>query len=215
MQRFKHPRWKRVCDVVGAAVLLILVGPLALIVAACIRLAMGRPVLFEQVRPGLHTRPFRIWKFRTMSDRRNPDGSLASDGERLTRLGRWLRSTSLDELPQLFNILRGEMSFIGPRPLLTEYLPYYTVRERLRHFVRPGITGLAQVSGRNTVSWDERLELDAQYVERLSPVLDTWIAWRTVLAVLTGRGVSVDTSTSEGNLAQIRGGASNASHGSG
>mgnify|MGYP003603678663 CR=1 FL=1 len=202
--KFRLPFWKRVIDVTGAATLLLAASPLMLAVAAVIRWRMGSPVIFRQVRPGLGERPFQMLKFRTMNDRRNPDGTLAPDRERLTRLGRWLRASSLDELPQMVNILRGDMSFVGPRPLLMEYLAHYTPRERARHSVRPGITGLAQVCGRNILSWDERLELDAQYVERLSLGLDMWIVWRTALAVITASGVSVDSAEAEGNLVQIR-----------
>lgn len=203
-QDFKTPCWKRIGDVVVALVLLLVACPLILAIAALIRWRMGTPVLFRQVRPGLSAEPFQMLKFRTMNDRRNPDGTLALDRERLTRFGRWLRKCSLDELPQVFNILRGDMSFVGPRPLLSEYLPHYTQRECVRHLVRPGITGLAQVCGRNDLSWDDRLELDVQYVENLSLGLDLWILWRTGIAVITASGVSVDSAEAEGNLAKIR-----------
>ena len=147
-------------------------------------LSEGRPVFFRQARPGLHGRPFTMLKFRTMTDARDHEGYLLPDAQRLTRLGRFLRSSSLDELPELWNVLRGDMSLVGPRPLLMSYLPYYTEREQKRHLVRPGITGLAQVSGRNLLGWDERLELDVQYVENGSLLLDLRILLQTVVKAL-------------------------------
>lgn len=191
-------------DFAGASILLVTLSPVMLVIGLLIRVRMGTGVFFRQVRPGLGEQPFQMVKFRTMSEERDSDGGLAPDRERITRLGRILRATSLDELPQLVNILRGEMSFVGPRPLLTEYLPYYSAEERRRHTVLPGITGLAQVSGRNLLSWDDRLRRDVEYVERLSFRLDLWILWRTVVDALMARGVAVDTSQVEGNLAQQR-----------
>lgn len=186
---------KRLLDVgVAAAVLLVAAVPMAL-VAAAIRLTMGSPVLFGQARPGRGERLFTVYKFRTMTDVRDADGNLLPDGERLTQLGRFLRRSSLDELPQLFNVLRGDMSLVGPRPLLERYLPYYTERERLRFRVPPGITGLAQVSGRNRLGWDERLELDAQYVEQWSLWLDVRILGQTPLKVIRSEGVVADQTT--------------------
>lgn len=177
---------KRVVDAVGASLgLLVMSVPLAAI-ALAIRLTMGSPVLFRQVRPGLHGAPFTLVKFRTM---RTGEGS---DAERLTRLGRFLRATSLDELPELWNILRGDMSLVGPRPLLVEYLPRYSPRQARRHEVRPGLTGLAQVEGRNLVAWDERLELDVRYVETRTLALDLRILWRTLAMVLRREGISGD-----------------------
>jgi len=180
---------KRGVDWVAAAALLVLLSPLLLAVALVVRLALGSPVLFVQTRSGRDGEPFRLLKFRTMRDAVGPDGRPLPDAERMTAVGRVLRATSLDELPGLVNVLRGEMSLVGPRPLLAEYLPRYSARQRLRHAVRPGITGLAQVSGRNAVSWEERLELDVRYVERLSPWLDLSILVRTVPVVLGARGV--------------------------
>ncbi len=186
---YRH--FKRVIDVVGAVFGLIIFSPLLLIVAILIRLTMGKPVLFKQIRPGLYERPFTIYKFRTMSNVQTTQGKLLSDEARLTKLGALLRRTSLDELPELWNVLRGDMSLVGPRPLYTKYLPYYSSRERLRHAVRPGITGLAQVSGRNLVDWDKRLELDVQYVKNMSLALDIKILLLTVLKVLKKEGVAL------------------------
>lgn len=183
---------KRAIDLVIAGVLLIVLSPVFLVVAASIRLTMGSPVLFRQVRPGLHGRPFTMLKFRTMTDARDASGRHLPDSQRLTRLGRWLRATSLDEFPELVNVLKGDMSLVGPRPLLMRYMPYFTDRERIRFAVRPGITGLAQVSGRNALPWDERLELDVRYVEEWSLGLDFRILWMTVRNVLRRSGVEVD-----------------------
>jgi lipopolysaccharide/colanic/teichoic acid biosynthesis glycosyltransferase len=183
----RDPAWKRPLDAAGALALLLLLSPLLALTAAAVRIGLGRPVVFRQERPGRFERPFGLLKFRTM---REAPG--LPDGLRLTRLGRWLRRTSLDELPQLLNILRGDMSFIGPRPLLARYLPFYTARERLRHRVRPGLTGWAQVNGRNDAGWRDRLEMDAWYVEHLSFGLDLRIALRTVGWWLTGRGFRED-----------------------
>jgi lipopolysaccharide/colanic/teichoic acid biosynthesis glycosyltransferase len=187
---------KRVVDVVGAgAGLLVASIPMA-IIAVALRLTMGSPVLFRQVRPGRHGEPFTILKFRTMRD------GAGSDAERLTPLGRWLRASSLDELPELWNVLRGDMSLVGPRPLLVEYLPLYSPRQARRHEVRPGLTGLAQVAGRNLVDWDERFELDVEYVETRSLALDLRIIGRTVAAVLRREGISGE---GEATMAPFRG----------
>lgn len=173
---------------------LVLAVPLALAIGLAVRLAMGRPVLFRQLRPGLGGEPFELLKFRTMRDARRADGTELPDAERLTRLGRLLRRISLDELPELVHVLRGEMSLVGPRPLLMEYLDRYTAEQARRHQVRPGITGWAQVHGRNALAWEERFRLDVEYVERLSLGLDLRILARTagqvVAQVFTGTGVS-------------------------
>ena len=182
---------KRGIDVLCSLIGLLLLSPLWVIIYLLILFWMGRPVVFKQQRVGYREREFMLYKFRTMSDARKPDGTLLPDRDRLTPLGSILRRTSLDELPQLWNILKGDMSFIGPRPLFVRYLPFYTERERLRHTVRPGITGLAQISGRNMIYWDERLELDAQYVERLSLTLDLHILWKTVFVVAMRKDVAV------------------------
>ena len=181
---------KRAADLVAAGVLLVLLLPVLAVIAAAVRMALGSPVLFRQMRPGLYGRPFELLKFRTLSDARGPDGEMLPDAERMTRLGRWLRRTSLDELPELFNVLRGEMSFVGPRPLLIQYLSRYTPRQARRHEVLPGITGLAQVSGRNQLSWEERFDIDVWYVDHRSLWLDIRILLRTVRKVIVGEGVT-------------------------
>jgi lipopolysaccharide/colanic/teichoic acid biosynthesis glycosyltransferase len=155
-----------------------------------VRRKLGSPALFRQVRPGLHGRPFMMVKFRTMTDERGADGELLPDAQRLTAFGRFLRASSLDELPELWNVLRGEMSLVGPRPLLMEYLPLYSPEQARRHEVRPGITGWAQVNGRNAVSWDERFKLDVWYVDHRSLWLDLRILWLTVRKVLVREGIS-------------------------
>jgi lipopolysaccharide/colanic/teichoic acid biosynthesis glycosyltransferase len=181
---------KRIFDIVVALVLLVLLAPVMLVVALVVRLADGSPVLFRQVRPGLGGVPFGLCKFRTMSEARDAGGELLADGARLTPLGAFLRRASLDELPQLFNVLRGDMSLVGPRPLLMEYLPLYDAEQARRHAVRPGITGWAQVNGRNAIGWPERLALDVWYVDHQSFALDLRILVMTVGRVLGGRGVS-------------------------
>jgi lipopolysaccharide/colanic/teichoic acid biosynthesis glycosyltransferase len=195
---------RRAVDVFVSAGTLAVAAPVMLLVALGIRATMGPPVLFRQKRIGLDEKPFSILKFRTMRDARDGSGRLLPDAQRLTSLGDFLRKTSLDELPQLFNILRGDMSLVGPRPLLPEYLPFYTARERSRHTVRPGLTGLAQVSGRHLLSWDERLELDARYVERLSAGLDARILLKTVLKVLGRADVLTVPGSQQGTLVQHR-----------
>ena len=163
---------------------------LVAILALIVRVRMGAPAFFVQTRPGLGGAPFRLVKLRTMSDARDANGKLFPDEARLTSLGRFLRSTSLDELPQLWNVLRGDMSLVGPRPLLIKYLPLYNERHRRRHDVRPGMTGLAQVGGRNAISWPQKLDLDVEYVERCSLALDAWILWRSARAVIRREGIS-------------------------
>ena len=181
---------KRAFDFACAALLLAALAPVMLVVALLIRWRMGAPVLFRQVRPGLGGRPFVLYKFRTMQEATDPRGEPLPDAERLTPLGAAIRRTSLDELPQLYNVLRGDMSLVGPRPLLTEYLPLYSARQARRHDVRPGITGWAQVNGRNATSWPERFELDVWYVEHRSFGLDLKILRLTLAKVLSGADVS-------------------------
>jgi len=182
---------KRVLDVIFSCISLFLLLPVLLITALLIRLKLGSPVIFSQPRGGFGGREFMILKFRTMTDKRDSEGKLLPDPERLTRFGRFLRRTSIDELPQLINILRGEMSFVGPRPQLAEFLPHYTDKENLRHAVRPGLTGLAQVKGRNSLPWKKRFELDAEYAERVSFFLDLKIIFLT-LFTLFGKGSDGD-----------------------
>jgi lipopolysaccharide/colanic/teichoic acid biosynthesis glycosyltransferase len=181
---------KRGLDLALTVPLLVLLFPILLILALIVRLRLGAPVLFQQTRPGLHAQPFVLLKFRTMIDLVEPDGRPAPDSARLTALGRLLRRTSLDELPELWNVLKGQMSLVGPRPLLMRYLPRYTPHQMRRHEVRPGITGLAQVSGRNALSWDEKFALDVRYVDELSLALDLAILFRTFWNVLTQKGIS-------------------------
>jgi sugar transferase EpsL len=181
---------KRVVDLVGASAALVVLSPLLAVVALLVRLRMGPPVLFHQARPGRDGRPFVLTKFRTMTDGRGADGELLPDAERLTSLGRWLRRTSLDELPELFNVLHGDMSLVGPRPLLMEYLTLYSPEQARRHEVRPGITGWTQVNGRNALTWDEKFALDVWYVDHRSTRLDLEILGKTVAQVLSGHGVS-------------------------
>ena len=182
----------RVLDLVGASFGLLLAAPLLVAAAAAVRLVMGPPVLFRQTRVGRRERPFTLLKLRTMTDPRGADGDLLPPAQRLTRLGKLLRGLSIDELPQLWNVLRGDMSLVGPRPLRIEYLPYYTERERRRHLVRPGLTGLAQVSGRNSLPWDQRLELDVRYVETKTLALDLHLILRTFESAVKGRDVLDD-----------------------
>lgn len=183
----------------------IVLSPVLLALCALVRVKLGSPVLFRQERPGKNEKIFTLCKFRTMTDEKDADGKLLPDAVRLTKFGKFLRATSLDELPELFNILKGDMSIIGPRPLLVSYLPYYTEREKLRHSVRPGLTGLAQVSGRNFLDWDRRLEKDVEYVEHLSFGMDLKVLWMTVQTVLGhSEEVAEDTNAVEGNFAEIR-----------
>ncbi len=181
---------KRIIDLITAVLLLILLSPVLAAVAVAVRLALGSPVLLHQVRPGLRGRPFVFYKFRTMLDLRDDAGNLLPDEARMTAFGRRLRATSLDELPQLINVLRGDMSLVGPRPLLMEYIPLYTAEQARRHDVRPGITGWAQVNGRNAISWDERFALDVWYVDHRSFLLDLRIIWQTLWRVLQRAGVN-------------------------
>ncbi len=181
---------KRACDATAAACLLVPLAPLLILLALMVRVALGSPVFFRQTRIGFQERPFTLFKFRSMRDGRDETGNPLADEERLTAFGRWLRSWSLDELPQLWNVLRGDMSFIGPRPLLPEYLPRYTAEHRARHSLRPGLSGLAQVNGRNASSWRKRLDLDCVYVRNVSPALDFKIAWQTVIKLLRREGIA-------------------------
>jgi len=181
---------KRAFDVVAASAGIVLLLPVAACLAGLIWFFLGAPVLFRQRRPGLHGVPFTLIKFRSMTDRRDSSGKPLPDSDRLTTLGRWLRVSSLDELPELWHVLTGDMSLVGPRPLLMKYLPLYTPQQARRHDVRPGITGLAQVNGRNGLSWQERFQLDVHYVEHSSLDLDLRILARTVLEVLTRRGIA-------------------------
>lgn len=181
---------KRMLDVTGAGLGLLVLSPVVLGTALLVRRRLGSPVLFRQQRPGLHGRPFAMLKFRTMTDARDAQGNLLSDAERLTPFGRFLRSTSLDELPELLNVLKGDMSLVGPRPLLISYLPLYTPEQARRHEVKPGITGWAQINGRNAISWEDKFALDVWYVDNRSLWLDIRILALTVWKVLRREGIS-------------------------
>ncbi|MFV0180249.1 sugar transferase [Empedobacter falsenii] len=182
---------KRVFDFLAAFFGLLILSPIFIVVTIALYFAnQGKPFFFQE-RPGLNEKIFKIIKFKSMNDKKDKEGNLLPDAERLTPMGAFVRKTSLDEIPQLINVLNGDMSLIGPRPLLVKYLPYYTEREKLRHTVRPGITGLAQVNGRNTVNWDERLEMDAQYVEKLSFVNDVKIFIQTIKNVINRKDIVI------------------------
>ncbi len=186
-RKFFKPLLDRVC----AFLALLILAPLLLVLAFLVRMKLGTPVIFSQERPGLNEEPFLLFKFRSMTNEKDIEGKLLPDDDRLTRFGRTLRNTSMDELPELWNVLKGDMSFVGPRPLLMEYLPYYTDYERRRHTVKPGITGLAQVSGRNAVTWEEKFSFDNEYTDRMSFSLDLLILIRTVRQVLMRKDILV------------------------
>jgi sugar transferase EpsL len=181
---------KRAFDLILVALSAPLWAPLLGLTAALVRIRLGSPVLFRQVRPGLGGQPFQVFKFRTMTDVRDAKGNYLADEQRLTAIGRWLRSASLDELPELFNVLRGEMSLVGPRPLLMQYLSRYTTEQARRHEVRPGITGWAQVNGRNSINWDDKFRLDVWYVDHQSIWLDIRILWMTAWIVVYRKGIN-------------------------
>jgi len=185
---------KRLFDFLVSLVLLVVLSPVMLIVAIGVRLDVGSPVLFRQERPGLHGRPFMIYKFRTMRGAGSGEFSGNDDAQRLTAFGRKLRATSLDELPELWNVLRGDMSLVGPRPLLMRYLPLYSPEQMRRHDVRPGLTGWAQINGRNALNWDDKFRLDTWYVDHRSLMLDLQILLRTAAVVFTRKGISYESS---------------------
>lgn len=177
-------------DLLVAGAALVVLSPVLIVIAVAVRMKLGTPVVFQQQRPGLGGRPFCLLKFRTMSDARSQSGELLSDGERLSHFGRWLRASSLDELPELWNVFLGDMSLVGPRPLLMAYLPRYSKEQARRHLVRPGLTGWAQVNGRNALTWPEKFRLDVWYVENATIALDLMIIGRTIMAVFAGNGVA-------------------------
>lgn len=195
---------KRMFDIIISMTALVLLSPLLLLLAVLVRIKLGSPIIFHQERPGFQEKIFKLCKFRTMTEERDANGNLMPDAVRLTKFGRALRTTSLDELPELWNILKGDMSLIGPRPLLVSYLPYYTDEERLRHTVRPGLTGLAQINGRNLLDWDKRFAKDVEYVRNLSFGLDVKIFFLTLKKVFIHENIEVDTNQIEGNFAEIR-----------
>lgn len=195
---------KRLLDIVLSGCALIVLSPMLVVTAILVRVKLGSPVIFCQERPGKDEKIFKLHKFRSMSDARDETGALLPDKERLTGFGKKLRSLSIDELPELWDIFRGKMSIVGPRPLLVEYLPYYTENERHRHDVRPGLTGLAQINGRNTLTWEQKFAYDLEYVQHIGFCEDIKILFRTVGKVLNRSGVQVNTQSGEGNLAKIR-----------
>ncbi len=195
---------KRCLDFLLALAALIVLSPIFLIVAILVKMKLGSPVIFKQKRPGKDEKIFCMYKFRTMTEERNANGELLPDEARLPRFGRLLRSTSLDELPELWNIVKGDMSIVGPRPLLVDYLLVYSEREKKRHLIRGGLTGLAQVNGRNFLPWPERLEMDVQYVENISFLLDCKIIKETIISILKHKDIAVDTDKVEGNLVELR-----------
>lgn len=181
---------KRLLDIIIASIALILLSPLYAFVAYKVKKNLGSPVLFRQIRPGLHGKPFEMIKFRTMTDERDPQGNLLPNEQRLPKFGKMLRATSLDEMPELWNVIKGDMSIVGPRPLLMDYLPLYNEEQAKRHNVRPGMTGHAQVNGRNSISWEEKFKLDTWYVENRSTWLDFKIMFQTVKKVLVKEGIN-------------------------
>src|SRR5690554_7263018 len=195
---------KRLFDILASAFGLLLLSPVILIVAWQVRRKLGSPVFFRQTRPGLHGKPFEMLKFRTMRDAFDENGKPLPESERIPPFGRFLRSTSLDELPELWNVLKGDMSVVGPRPLLMEYMDYYTEEEMLRHTVRPGVTGLAQVSGRNALTWEQRLAYDVEYVKTQSLLGDLKIIFKTIYQVFKKEGVVVVPSTMYQKLSDER-----------
>ena len=186
--------FKRLFDVICSLLALIVLSPVLLVTAILVRFKLGSPFLFKQKRPGLHEKIFTLYKFRTMTDQRDEQGGLLPDEVRLTKFGKMLRSTSLDELPELWNILKGDMSIVGPRPLLERYIPLYTAEQRKRHQVRPGLTGLAQVNGRNELDWEQKFQLDTEYTMRITFISDIKIILQTIGHVFTGKGISSTTS---------------------
>lgn len=192
--------FKRIIDLLIAIMGLIILFPVIIVVTICLYIANSGKPFFYQQRPGKNEKLFKIVKFKTMNDKTDKDGNLLADSERLTSVGRFVRKTSLDEIPQLINILKGDMSLIGPRPLLIKYLPYYSEEERVRHTVRPGITGWAQINGRNTVKWDDRLAFDVEYVKNLSFIFDLKIIYKTALKVIKSENIVVDPESIMQNL---------------
>jgi len=193
-QGFYEKYVKRLQDFICALAAIIVLSPVMLITAVLVRIELGSPIIFKQERPGLNGKIFTLYKFRTMTDKKDENGNLLPDEIRLTNFGKKLRSTSLDELPELFNILNGDMAVVGPRPLLVRYLPRYNVHQARRHEVRPGFTGLAQVNGRNAISWEEKFNWDVKYVDNISFLGDWGIIFKTVLTVLKREGISSETS---------------------
>lgn len=200
---YKH-LFKRLLDFILSLIAIVLLLPIYIVVGILVKIKLGSPVLFKQERPGKDEKIFKMYKFRTMTNEKDSKGNLLPDEKRLTKFGKILRSTSLDELPELFNIFKGDMSIVGPRPLLVSYLPFYSKEEKKRHDVRPGLTGWAQINGRNFIDWDHRLEKDIEYVNNLNFILDIKIIINTILLVLKKSDIAIDTSSVEPNFAEER-----------
>lgn len=198
--------FKRFLDICISLISLILLSPVLLIIAILVKIKLGSPIIFKQERPGKDEKIFYLYKFRTMLDKRDENGEQLPDSERHTKFGDFLRSTSLDELPELVNILSGSMSIIGPRPLLVEYLPYYTEEEHHRHDVRPGLTGWAQANGRNLVNWDDRFKMDLEYINNITFIMDVKIILKTIKIVIKKEGVNPEGQITMGSLIEYRGG---------
>lgn len=186
--------FKRLLDIVLSGLALIILSPAMLIIAFLVRINLGSPVIFRQKRPGKDEKIFVMYKFRSMTDAKDKTGKLLSDDERLTKFGKWLRSTSLDELPELWNIFKGDMSIVGPRPLLVQYLSLYNDEQKKRHIVRPGLTGMSQINGRNAISWEEKFDYDIRYINKITFVGDMKIIFGTIISVLNRKGISSMTS---------------------
>lgn len=191
---------KRTLDLILSLMALIVLMPLMIIIGILVRINLGSPIIFKQKRPGKNEKVFTLYKFRTMTDKRDIDGNLLPDEYRLTKFGKFLRSTSLDELPELINIIKGDMAIVGPRPLLVEYLPYYTEEEKHRHDVRPGLTGLAQVNGRNTISWEEKLKYDTEYIKQISFYSDLKIIFKTIKKTIKRKDIKMGKELQFGKL---------------
>lgn len=191
---------KRILDLILSLMALILLMPLMIIIGILVRINLGSPIIFKQKRPGKNEKTFTLYKFRTMTDKRDIDGNLLPDEYRLTKFGKFLRSTSLDELPELINIIKGDMAIVGPRPLLVEYLPYYTEEEKHRHDVRPGLTGLAQVNGRNAISWEEKLKYDTEYIKEISFYSDLKIIFKTIKKTIKRKDIKMGKELQFGKL---------------
>ena len=191
---------KRTLDLILSLMALIVLMPLMIIIGILVRINLGSPIIFKQKRPGKNEKTFTLYKFRTMTDKRDIDGNLLPDEYRLTKFGKFLRSTSLDELPELINIIKGDMAIVGPRPLLVEYLPYYTEEEKHRHDVRPGLTGLAQVNGRNAISWEEKLKYDTEYIKEISFYSDLKIIFKTIKKTIKRKDIKMGQELQFGKL---------------
>lgn len=194
MRNFYRNKLKRIFDIIVSIFAILILSPVIILTGIFVRIFLGKPIIFKQNRPGFKEKTFELYKFRTMTDTKDAYGNLLEDSIRLTKFGKFLRASSLDELPELFNILKGDMSLVGPRPLLVEYLEYYNEEQKKRHFVRPGLTGLAQVNGRNLLTWEEKFKFDVEYVNNVSFRLDILILLKTIMKVIKKEGISSNSS---------------------